>query len=151
MKNLSILPLVLCLFLSMTSFAQTNYDAKLANKYQADDYGMKKYVIAFLKRGTDAEKYSQEERSEIQKGHMENIGQLVEDKKLILAGPFFGDGELRGIFVFDVKTLEEAKALTEKDPAIKAGVLKMELLEWYGSAGLMALPEIHEKIQKKSF
>jgi uncharacterized protein YciI len=50
--------------------------------------------------------------------------------QLILAGPFMGDGEIRGIYIFNVKTLEEAKALTETDPAIQAGSLVMELLPW---------------------
>ena len=58
---------------------------------------------------------------------------------------------MRGIYIFNVETIEEAKKLTETDPAIKAGSLIMELHEWYGSAGLMAVPEIHEKVQKVSF
>ena len=47
--------------------------------------------------------------------------------------------------------IEEAKALTETDPAIKAGVLKMDLKECAGSAALMMVNELHEKIAKKSF
>ncbi|GAB3652689.1 hypothetical protein GCM10028791_22350 [Echinicola sediminis] len=147
MKKFSLL-LPLLILLSFSGFSQEKYDEDLAQKYQADDYGMKKYVMAFLKRGPDVSNYSKEERDKIQQAHMAHIGKLAEEKKLVLAGPFFGDGELRGIFIFDVGDLEEAKNLTNGDPAIKAGVLTMELLEWYGSAAVMAIPEIHEKIQK---
>lgn len=145
-KLIAITPLLLMLHLA--AFGQEKYDPDLAEKYKADDYGMKKYVMAFLKRGPDVADYSKEERDKIQEGHMAHIGHMVDAKKLVLAGPFFGDGELRGIFLFDVDNLEEAKELTNEDPAVKAGVLTMELLEWYGSAAVMAIPEIHEKIQK---
>jgi uncharacterized protein YciI len=127
------------------------YDAELANKLGADDYGMKTYVMAFLQAGDSVSKYSQQERAEIQKGHMANINRLAEMGKLILAGPFINGGEKRGIFIFDVASKAEAEELTNTDPAVQAGVLKMELVEWYGSAALMMIPEWHEKVQKTGF
>lgn len=132
------------------SFAQENYDEALAKKLGADEYGMRKYVIAFLYRGDRVSEYSEAERTEIQKGHMANIAKLAEAGKMILAGPFFGNEELRGLFFFAVESLEEAKVLTESDPAVKAGVLKMDLKEWYGSAALGMVVEISEKIAKKA-
>lgn len=145
-KHLSIFALLMVLFSPV--FGQEKFDEALAKKYEADDYGMRKYVMAFLKRGPKVEQYSDEERAKIQEGHMAHIGKMAEDKTLVLAGPFFGKGDLRGIFIFDLETIEEAEKLTAEDPAIKADVLQMELLEWYGSAAVMAIPEIHEKIQK---
>lgn len=130
---------------------QQTFDPALAEKYQADDYGMKTYIIAFLKKGADAGNYSAEERSEIQKNHMAHIQKLSSNGKLLLAGPFIDDQDFRGIFLFDVPTLEEAKALTTADPAVQAGVLSMDLKSWYGSAALMSIPDLHTKIQKKSF
>jgi uncharacterized protein YciI len=124
------------------------YDPDLAAKLKADDIGMKKYVMAFLYSGDRVAEYSKEERAEIQKGHMANISKLADMGKLILAGPFFGTESMRGIFIFDVETKEEAEELTNTDPAVKAGVLKMELREWYGSAAVMMVPEIHAKLQK---
>ncbi len=123
------------------------YDSLLAQKYGADQYGMKKYVVAFLKTGPNREKDSTK-RAELQAAHMENIGRLAKEGKLVLAGPFFGSGELRGIYIFDVKTIEEAEALTNTDPAIQSGSLVMELKEWYGSAALMGVNETHDKISK---
>ena len=67
------------------------------------------------------------EVEKIQKAHLENITKLVQTGKLCVAGPFLDDGDLRGIFVFDVPTLEEAKSLTETDPAIKSGRLSYEI------------------------
>ena len=85
----------------------------------------------------------------LQKAHMDNIGKMAEAGKLVLAGPFMDDGELRGIYIFNVPTLEEAKALTETDPAIQAGSLVLELHPWYGSAALMKVNEWHGKLAKE--
>lgn len=148
-KALFTLTLILGAILS--GFAQNQYDEALAKKLGADDYGMRKYVMAFLLRGDRVSEYTPEQRSEIQAGHMANIGKMAEMGKLIVAGPFFGNDDLRGIYIFGVQTLEEAKALTETDPAIQAGVLKMDLKEWYGSAALMMLPEFYPKVTKQNF
>lgn len=143
-------PVLFSIFIWVTpAIAQDEiYDSVLAAKLNADDIGMKKYVMAFLYSGDRVAEYSKEERAEIQKGHMANITKLADMGKLVLAGPFFGSESLRGIFIFDVKTKEEAEALTNTDPAVMAGVLKMELREWYGSAAVMMVPEIHSKLQK---
>ena len=34
---------------------------------------------------------------------------------------------------------------------MSVNALKMELKEWYGSAALVMIPEIHQKIQKTGF
>ena len=129
--------------------AQSSYDPDLAKQLGADDYGMKKYVIAFLYRGDRIGEYSEAERANFQAGHMANITRLAEDGKLILAGPFFGNEALRGLFFFNVESIEEAEKLTASDPSVQAGILKMELKEWYGSAALSLLSEWHSKIVKE--
>jgi uncharacterized protein YciI len=141
------------LFLGLSTFAfgQDQYDEALAKKLGADEHGMKKYVMAFLLRGDRVSEYTPEQRAEIQGAHMANIGKMAEIGKLLVAGPFFGNEDLRGLYIFDVQTIEEAKALTETDPAIQAGVLKMDLKEWYGSAALLLLKDLYPKVTKKSF
>ena len=148
-----ILAAILCLMFgythAQTPATNTQYDAALAKKLGADAYGMKKYVMAFLKTGptkiTDKAK-----SAEILKAHLKNIQKLADDGKLVVAGPFMDGKEIEGIFIFDVTTVEEAKTLTETDPAIKAGVLVMELKPFYCSAALVEIPGIHKKLEKKS-
>ncbi|WP_418358785.1 YciI family protein [Shewanella basaltis] len=123
------------------------FDQARATKNGADEYGMKRYVMAFLKRGPNRDR-PKAEADELQRLHMANIGRLAEEGKLVLAGPFLGDGDLRGIYIFDVETLEQAKQLTATDPAIKAGSLIMELVPWYGSAALMEVNGIHNTLAK---
>lgn len=131
------------------SDANPAYDAALAKRLGADDMGMRQYVMCFLKTGPlkvdDAAK-----RAELMKGHFGMINRLADEGKLIVAGPFSNGGEYRGIYLFDVKTIEEAQKLTETDPSIKEGYFKVEFIKWYGSAGLMEVNNIHKKIAKKN-
>jgi len=126
------------------------FDSIKAAQYGADEYGMKQYVIAFLKIGPNKDLDSAEAFN-LQIAHMENIGKMADAGQLVLAGPFMGDGEIRGIYIFNVTTVEEAKELTETDPAIKAGSLIMNLLPWYGSAALMGINDEHKRVAKTLF
>jgi uncharacterized protein YciI len=125
-------------------------DTALAIALGADDYGMKQYVMAFLKRGPNRDR-TPAQAAELQKAHLENIGRLAEEGKLVLAGPFMDDGKMRGIYIFNVTTVKEAQELTATDPAIQAGSLVMELHPWYGSAALMKVNEIHKSLPTKEF
>jgi len=129
--------------------ASAGYDAALAQRLGADEYGMAKYVLAFLKAGP---KHGDDpaHAGELMKAHLANITRLVEQGSLVLAGPFLDDGPVRGIFLFKVATVEEARALTATDPAIQAGHLEVELHPWYGSAALAELPALHKRLQKKA-
>ena len=124
------------------------YDSTLAAKLGADDYGMKKYVMAFLKAGPNRDQDSVT-AAQLQRAHLDNIFRLADEGKLVLAGPFLDGGDLKGVYVFNVTTIEEAKALTESDPAVQAGRFVMELHTWYGSAATMMINYWHEKLQKK--
>jgi uncharacterized protein YciI len=141
--------------LSINCFAQNVpatrpvYDAALAKRLGADKYGMKKYVLAFLKSGPNRLQDSAA-RAALQMAHLKNITRLADAGKLVVAGPFLDDQPIRGIFIFNVETIEEAKKLTETDPAIQAGSLVMELHPFYCSAALMEVTTIHHQIESKS-
>ncbi len=126
------------------------FDQAYADHLGADEYGMRSYVMALLKSGPNRDQDSAT-RSALQRAHLDNIKRLAEDGKLVVAGPFLDDSEIRGIYIFAVSTLEEAEELTLTDPAVKAGSLIMELHPWYGSAALMEVNEIHKQVAKISF
>ena len=125
------------------------YDAELAKRLGADEYGMKSYVLVIIKTGPNDGNVQGKKREEIFAGHMANIQRLAEEGKLAIAGPFGkNDKGFRGLFIFNVDNVEEAKQLAATDPAIQAGVFVIDLVPWYGSAALMATNEIHKKITK---
>ncbi len=127
----------------------TTFDSTLAAQLGADDYGMKQYVMAFLKAGPNRDQDSTT-AANLQRAHLDNIKRMAEEGTLVLAGPFMDDHEVRGIYVFNVTSIEEARKLTETDPAIQAGRLTMELRPWYGTAALMQITELSKKIARKS-
>jgi len=139
------------LLVSIIGFSQeteAKYDEALAKSLHADEYGMKKYVFCLLKSGTNTTA-SKEETKKLFEGHMANIGKLAKEGKLVVAGPFMkNDRNYRGIYIFNVETIEEAKALVATDPAIKANLLEAELTPWYCTAALQEIPKMHEKIAK---
>lgn len=123
------------------------FDADLARKTGADERGMRHYVLVILKTGPtrvpDGEK-----RDAMFAGHFANMERLAKEGKLALAGPFAKDPDgWRGLFVFAVEGIDEAKALTETDPVIANGEMVAEYHAWYGSAATMLIPELHEKLQ----
>lgn len=126
------------------------YDALLAQKLQADDYGMKTYWFVILKTGSNKSS-DKDFIAEKFKGHMQNMEKMVADKKLVIAGPFFkNEKEFRGIFILNDKqnTKEEIEKELGSDPAISAGLLAVEIFKWYGSAALSEYLETSDKIWK---
>ena len=142
------------LFLFSVGYAQTesqnpNYDAELAQKLGGDDYGMKSYILVILKTGPTKSE-DKEFVGQVFRGHLDNIGKLVDEGKLIVAGPLGkNENNYRGIFILqNVKTFEEASEILATDPAIKSGLLEAELYNWYGSAALSEYLPYSEKIWK---
>jgi len=88
------------------------------------------FVFVYLKTGPHSAEKTKEERERIQAGHLANISRLADAGKLVIAGPFgtpSHDKNQRGIFVFDVRTVEgEARTLTETDPGVQSGVFALE-------------------------
>jgi len=131
-----------------TIIANENYDAELAKRVGADDYGMKSYVFVILKSG-DNQSTDAEVRNKSFRGHMNNMRRLAEEEKLVLAGPFGqNDKDYRGLFILNVTTIEQAEELLSTDPAISEGYLRYEMTPWYGSAAISEYLEASDKVWK---
>lgn len=125
------------------------FNKALADSLDADKYGMKMYVMVILKTGsaTITDKVTVDS---LFKGHMDNIGHLADRGKLVVAGPFQkNEKQYRGIFILNTSSLEEARALLQTDPAIKAQLLDTELFNWYGSAALPLYLKHHPEITEQ--
>ncbi len=98
------------------------------------------YWFGMIRQGPTWSAEETEASAQLQRDHLANIGRLVGEHKLVLAGPFDnGHGDERGLFIFDVETRAGAEALVQSDPAVRAGRLVVDLLPWWGTAELRGL------------
>ncbi len=96
---------------------------------------MKQYYFVMLTKGNNRTQDSIT-AAQIQKAHLENIDRLAKAGKIIVAGPFGDDGNWRGIFIFDAKSVEEVGELLQTDEAIKSGRLAYEIHPWWTQTGV---------------
>ena len=108
-------------------------------KAQTSPLTMETVYFGFLKKGPNRKEGDDKnpEIQQLQKAHIANINRLAETKKLVLAGPFGDDGDLRGIFVFRVGSMKEAEELAATDPMIKIDRLRLELHPWQVPTGVI--------------
>lgn len=155
-KGLQLLFLLAALFppaiysQASTGPANPKFDAALAKKAGADELGMRNYVLVILKTGPTRVPDGKA-RDDMFAGHFANMKRLAADGKLVLAGPLDGADGRRGLFVFALAEIDEAKKLVATDPVIIKGEMVAEYHKWYGSAAVMLINELHEKMGKTSF
>jgi len=106
-------------------------------KKAASPVKMTTAYIGFLSRGAKWTPEKTPQTEELQKAHIANINRLAETKKPVVAGPFGDNGQLRGIFVFRVASLEEAKELAASDPSVQAGRLSIDMHPWLVPEGIL--------------
>lgn len=154
MKKLTLLALLISLGLianAQDKKLNPEYDEALAKRVGADDNGMKMYVLVMLKTGSNTTA-TKSETDNAFAGHMANMGKLVKENKLIVAGPMSkNDKNYRGIFILNTKSVDEAKEILATDPAVKAKLLDADLFNWYGSAALGEYLKFSEKVGKYKF
>jgi uncharacterized protein YciI len=125
------------------------YDPALAQATGADERGMRSYVLVVLKTGPNRIPVGPE-RDEMFKGHFANIKRLEGEGKLVLAGPFEGgDDGWRGLFVFAVADIEEAKRLVATDPVVAKGEMVAEFHKYYGTAALTLLRDLDPRLARQ--
>ena len=151
MKGIGCAALLAALLLGGNAQAQATatpaYDAELAKSLGGNDNGMRRYVFVVLRSGPNKVPAGPE-RTEMFAGHMANIQRLANERKLAYAGPLDGVDGARGIFIFAVESIDEAKALVATDPVIIKGEMVAEYHTHFGSAGLMMVNQVHGKISK---
>lgn len=120
------------LLFSLTASAQ---DQREFSYSEGDTtYTMKRYVFMLLNSG-ETKSQTEEETAKYQEMHLAHLSKMAEDGKLVVAGPFEGGGNYRGLLIFDVETIDEAIKLESEDPMIKTDRLRMETFYWWGAKG----------------
>ncbi len=100
---------------------------------------MKVYYLRLLKRSPLWTPEETPEVARLQAAHIAYGQKLHEAGKLILNGPLLDNGDLRGVGILRVDSLEEAQVLSDADPSVQAGRLVSEIHPWMIHKGI--LPE----------
>ena len=95
---------------------------------------MQQYFIAFLKRGENRSQ-TKEEAEKLQAAHLAHLGKMYELGYADISGPFGDNGDIRGITIYNVPTIEMADSLANADPMVKAGRLVIEVHPWWAAKG----------------
>ena len=99
-----------------------------------------RYSLVILRRGPRAAEFSDEELDRLQEEHLAHLRSLRERGAILAGGPFDDqdDDSFRGMSLYGVP-LEEARALAEADPAVRAGRLRVEVVTWLTPPGDLGL------------
>ena len=97
---------------------------------------LEQLVLGFLMSGPNREQPT-EEAAKIQAGHLAYMEKLNQQGKLLIAGPFLDDTKWRGLVIYRVSTVAEAKELAAGDPAVKAGRLVIDARPWMTFKGIL--------------
>jgi uncharacterized protein YciI len=106
-------------------------------------FEMESFQLVLLVRAPTYRQLPDEEAKALQAAHLGHLGKMWETRKAVVCGPFGGqqDPAFRGACLYAVKTVEEARALAEADPVVKAGQLRIEAMTWWVGKGYMSFPK----------
>jgi len=98
-------------------------------------------TVIFLIRPPDAPEFSDEELDRLQVEHLTHLRSLKRQGILLANGPLDEQTDItyRGIGIYGVP-LEEALALANEDPMVKAGRLGVKGARWFTAAGEIVIP-----------
>jgi|SRR5271170_5188114 len=97
-----------------------------------------RFTIALLVLRDDAPEFTPEEEDALQDAHMSHLADLHQAGHLLAAGPLLDrSSQFRGLSILNVG-VEEARALKESDPAVRAGKYAVVTLPWMVPAGAMS-------------
>ena len=97
-------------------------------------YLMQQYYMVFLKAGPNRDQDSLS-LAKLQQQHMAHLGRMGNEGYASLIGPFEDSSDIKGIAVYNTRTLKEADSLANLDPMVKAGRLTIEVHPWWTAKG----------------
>ena len=97
---------------------------------------LESYAFVLLRRPASAPDFPEAELDRIQEQHLAHLSAMAESGKLVAAGPFSDqeDESLRGL-CFYATSVEEARELAGRDPAVQAGRLEVDVMTWSTKEG----------------
>jgi uncharacterized protein YciI len=88
----------------------------------------RRYTLVFLRKGP-APRDDETRNEHLQLEHLQHLTKLQIAGKLVLNGPILDEHDILGVSVY-ASELEEARAMAEADPKVRAGYLIVEAIPW---------------------
>ena len=106
-------------------------------------FEMESVQLVLLMRAPTWKKLPAEESAALQKQHMAHLTAMGESGRMVVAGPLAdqADPAYRGVCIYRVGSVAEARALAEQDPIVRAGQLRVEAMTWWFGKGYMTFPK----------
>ena len=95
---------------------------------------MQQYFMAFLKKGKNREQ-SKQTADSLQRLHLAHLKKMYDSGYADISGPFGDLGDISGVTIYNVPTIEMADSLANSDPSVKAGRLEIEMHPWWAGKG----------------
>jgi len=106
-------------------------------------FEFERFQLVVLMRAPTWKQLPDAEGEALQASHIAHLTRMGEAGKAMVCGPFGDqrDPTWRGACLYRVGTPDEARALAEEDPAVKAGQLRVEVVTWAVAKGVLAFPK----------
>jgi len=100
------------------------------------------YELVLLRRGDRATAIDGDELERLQGQHLGHLAAMKDAGHLRVAGPLSEqpDDDWRGVSLYQVGSLDEARRLAESDPSVRAGRLRVDVMHWYTEKGAVTFP-----------
>jgi uncharacterized protein len=100
------------------------------------------YELVLLRLSETAPALDDDAAAQLQRQHLGHFAAMRAAGHLKVAGPLSDqpDESWRGICLYQVGSLQEARRLAELDPAVKAGRFRVEVMTWRTARGALRFP-----------
>src|SRR5450631_1334768 len=103
---------------------------------------LEEYHLVLLRRPDNPPELSEAAPNELQTRRLAYLNTVADRGLLALNGPLRNqpDATMRGLSFYCTETAHEALRLAEKDPMVRAGRLRVELMQFWAKPGSIAVP-----------
>ena len=100
------------------------------------------FELVVLRRPPGAPEYDEATLDRLQAEHIAYMASLRDAGHVVTNGPVLDqpDESVRGLVFFRVGSVDEARRLAERDPAVRAGRLAVDAMTWWCPVGTMSRP-----------
>ncbi|MGN6474826.1 MAG: YciI family protein [Mycobacteriales bacterium] len=97
------------------------------------------YQLVILRRPAERPTYDEATEDLLQLQHLGHFANMQEAGLMHVAGPLSDqpDHSMRGICIYQVGSVDEARRHAEDDPAVRAGLFTIDVMTWRTAKGAM--------------